>query len=223
MLAVLRMSELVVNIEFTKIDCSSKAKTTPTSSFYERQQMIGLVNNSIKVTLGHYVDLINPDPNTIDITSIATALSRICRFGGHCPVWYSVAEHCIHAADIAFRTTNDMQIVKAVLMHDATEAYLGDMVKPLKVTQPKYQSLELRMQRAIAARFNINFDAYENYIEAVDLLMLKAERMEMWPDDPTEWTGLSKVSEVPIPFEFMTPKRARNEFIDRALSLGMGV
>ena len=57
----------------------------------------GCLKNTIKVAAGHYVDLVNPDPDTIEIRSIASALSKVCRFGGHCPEFYSVAEHCCHA------------------------------------------------------------------------------------------------------------------------------
>ena len=61
----------------------------------------GCLSNTIKVAAGHYVDLVNPDPGSIEIKSIAAALSKVCRFGGHCPVFYSVAEHCIHATALA--------------------------------------------------------------------------------------------------------------------------
>lgn len=73
----------------------------------------------------------------IDIADIAHALSNICRFGGHCQKFYSVAEHSYHLAnyflrrnDIAAKQSAELAI--AALWHDAPEAYIGDIVAPLK-------------------------------------------------------------------------------------------
>lgn len=83
-------------------------------------------------------DLLNPaangDPN---IEDIAHALANICRWTGHTSRFYSVAEHCIRAAAIA-----PSGCKLHVLMHDATEAYLGDVATPLKQLLPKYQEIE---------------------------------------------------------------------------------
>mgnify|MGYP000629654760 FL=1 len=55
----------------------------------------GCVNNTIRLVSGHYLDLANPMPDQFEIDDIAGGLSRICRFGGQCPQFYSVAEHSI--------------------------------------------------------------------------------------------------------------------------------
>ncbi len=93
----------------------------------------GCIANTIKVAAGHYVDLANPDPATIEIRSIAAGLSKICRFSGQCPRFYSVAEHSLHAAALADFLCVPDEAKAAVLLHDAAEAYIGDMVKPLKI------------------------------------------------------------------------------------------
>ena len=66
----------------------------------------------------------------VDIVDIAHALGNICRFNGHCSRFYSVAEHSVRCAEAAKGYPDE--IIKQCLMHDASEAYLGDIVTPLK-------------------------------------------------------------------------------------------
>lgn len=179
----------------------------------------GILNNTIKVASGHYVDLLNPDPATIDIRSIAAALSKICRFGGHCPKFYSVAEHCIHAASIAWNNFSDSKAVLAVLLHDSAEAYIGDMVKPLKVAIPKYQKIEKKIERAIEVAFDINFDQHRDVIKTCDRAMLKAEKTTLWPEDKEVWSGFETIANVDVDFGFYRPREAERMFIQMARSL----
>lgn len=76
-------------------------------------------------------DFTNPKIEDIHILDIAHALSNICRFGGHSSSFYSVAEHSIILAEILERQGADKMTVLAALLHDATEAYLGDMPRPI--------------------------------------------------------------------------------------------
>ena len=88
---------------------------------------------------GDMIDLINPDPNAIKIDHIATSLSNICRFGGRIDSYYSVAEHCVHMANLACAINPLTGIMS--LLHDASEAYMGDVVQPLKqVINFKYKT-----------------------------------------------------------------------------------
>src|SRR5690349_18842227 len=86
--------------------------------------------------------LTDPDPADVDIDDIAHALSMICRFGGHTKQFYSVAEHSV-------RVANAMEIAGCGalaclhgLIHDAPEAYLGDIVRPLKYSLTDYRVWE---------------------------------------------------------------------------------
>ena len=171
----------------------------------------GCINNTIKVAAGHYFDLANPKPEDVDIESIATALSNICRFGGHCPVFYSVAQHCVHACELAWCDSQNQPTMLAILLHDAAEAYIGDMVKPLKVMMPEYVKTEKAVERAIADRFGLT--SLPEAVKLYDRLMLKAEKMHFWPHDTEEWMGFAGIRHRGVPFEEMTPSRAKEKFL----------
>lgn len=103
----------------------------------------------IRTVSGRYVNLIDPKPEQIVIGDIAHALGRICRFGGHVATFCSVAEHSLNVANMVLRQCGEGRVVLAALLHDATEAYLGDMVRPLKQAMPEYRAIESRMAGAI--------------------------------------------------------------------------
>ncbi len=173
----------------------------------------GCLNNTIKVHAGHYVDLANPDPNTIEIQSIAAALSKICRFGGHCPRFYSVAEHCVLATELAFKEGIRGSGLLAILLHDAAEAYIGDMVKPLKVTIPQYTEAENRIELAIEQAFGIDFQWHQDVIKKFDRAMLKAEKTSMWPEDKEEWAGFSQIMTANVELHHWSPSIAQRMFL----------
>lgn len=100
---------------------------------------------------GLEIDLLNPNPDSIIIEDIAFALANICRFTGHCN-YYSVAEH-----SIAVYLKCSKKNAFCGLMHDATEAYLGDVSSPLKKLLPEYKKIELNMWKVISKKFNLPF------------------------------------------------------------------
>lgn len=177
--------------------------------------------NKIKVAKGHYVDLIEPDPSTIEIESIAAALSKICRFGGHCPKFYSVAEHCVHAAILAQDFGFGREAMRAVLLHDAAEAYIGDMVRPIKVSMPSFYELESRIERAIELAFGIRFAEHIDTITRFDRMMLKAEKRCFWPDDTSKWTGFDQIEDCAVSFSLHTPSTAERWFLSVAAHLNL--
>lgn len=179
----------------------------------------GCLNNTIKVSAGHYVDLANPDPSTIEVKSIAAALSKVCRFGGHCPQFYSVAEHCIHATALACSEGYTGDALIAVFLHDAAEAYIGDMVKPLKVTMPQYRETEQRIEAAIQAAFGVDFSKWMDVIKRFDRAMLKAEKVTMWPEDTEKWAGFSEIEDRVVKFQFWEPSQAEMQFLAMARTL----
>ena len=89
----------------------------------------------------------------IDIRDIAHALAMICRFGGHCEKRYSVAEHSVLVSRLC-----PPEFAFEALLHDATEAYLGDIPTPLKRQLSAYQEFEKKAYAVIAAVFGLPTD-----------------------------------------------------------------
>ena len=125
-----------------------------------------------------YVDLLNPDVDMIRLEDIAHALSQTCRFGGHVARFYSVAEHSIWVSQQVHRTFGDPLLSFAALLHDAAEAYLGDIVRPLKhlPTMTVYREVEGRMERVIEEAFGLApFALSGPTIKAIDTQILPWE------------------------------------------------
>src|SRR5690348_18006267 len=89
---------------------------------------------------------LDPKPEDIDIQDIAHALSCQCRFTGHSRKFYSVAEHCVR---VSLLVSPDLQL--AALLHDASEAYLSDVARPIKrlPAMAEYRRTEEALQRQI--------------------------------------------------------------------------
>lgn len=105
---------------------------------------------------GRVIDAGNPQPDDICLEDIAIGLSREERYNGNTIVPYTVAQHSVHVADyVASARCAHTAIVKAALLHDASEAYLGDIVMPLKALLPDYRRLEEVWSRAIFNRFDV--------------------------------------------------------------------
>lgn len=101
-----------------------------------------------------------PDPDLITLEDIARALSNICRYGGHTKYFYSVADHSMRVAD---RMENKVD-ARWALLHDASEAYLGDIPAPLKKMSAfaPYAELERNVMIAVCQRFDLPFEEPEN-------------------------------------------------------------
>lgn len=107
---------------------------------------------SIALFNGDFFDFDNPEIHDFDIDVIAHALSNLCRFTGHTHRHYSVAEHCVLVSRIV-----PAEFALDGLMHDAAEAYLGDVASPLKAMLPEYKRIEARVEAALAKHFNLAF------------------------------------------------------------------
>lgn len=138
------------------------------------------------------IDPLNPRPEQIKLIDIAHALSNVCRFGGQCPTFYSVACHSMYVADLLPR-----RLAIEGLLHDASEAYCGDMIKSLKVLCPDYQAVEKRFEAAIRERFCLpaQQDAQDKLeIKRADIAALLAERRDIF-HDRREYDEIAKAGE----------------------------
>lgn len=101
---------------------------------------------------GNTVDVIDFKPEHVDIEDIAQSISLICRYNGHLPSFYSVAEHCVRVANWLEDMGCSPEMQLTGLLHDAAEAYVGDMVRPLKRVPEvggKHQELEEHISSVI--------------------------------------------------------------------------
>jgi hypothetical protein len=108
------------------------------------------VNPTIRLQSGATLDFRNPRSSDFTIDDIAHGLSNICRYAGQCNYFYSVAEHSLFVSEMAAPT---LKLV--ALMHDAAEAFVGDVSAPLKQLLPEYRRIEATVQGAILARFGL--------------------------------------------------------------------
>lgn len=128
-----------------------------------------LIPGVIRTFSGQTVNILDPDPATININDIAHALSNQCRFSGHTSHFYSVAEHSVLVAKAV-----PFSEALAGLLHDASEAYLVDIPTPVKVLLPEYFKLEYRLMEVIAAKFGFAYPLSKN-VEHEDKWMLQQE------------------------------------------------
>lgn len=182
-------------------------------------EAFGCVNNTIRLRSGLYFDLANPKPDQFTFQDIAGALSKICRFGGQCEWFYSVAEHCFHCSQVAKADGASIEIQRACLLHDAAEAFCGDVVKPLKVMLGDYGAIEKRIEAVIAEKYGVRFDAPE--VREIDWAMLIAERRYLFSSDGVVWTGENQVRVINREFKKWDHIDAEAMFAVRAMQLGI--
>lgn len=127
---------------------------------------------------GKLLDLHDPSPDDITIEDIATGLSNNCRFSGQLPVHYSVAAHSIVLADLM--DNQDAQLY--ALLHDASEAYIMDMPRPVKMLCPDYSEIERRIQDAVMQKFypdgNLSAEDY-TAVHSLDRVMPAFEQIAL--------------------------------------------
>lgn len=122
-------------------------------------------------------DVLDPQPEDIHIETIARALSKICRFNGQCNYFYSVAQHSIHVSGLCYNSDEALY----GLLHDASEAYLGDVVQPLKKQSfyEGYREVEQQVQHAIFNRFGLR-GSLPKAVKEADELMLATEKRDLF-------------------------------------------
>jgi len=124
---------------------------------------------------------LDPKIEDIDIIDIAWALSMQCRYAGHCKMFYSVAEHSVLISRAV--PTEDRLIG---LLHDASEAYLVDLPRPIKWAIDGYAGYEVTLMNAIAIRFDLR-DVTTESVKDADTRILHNERAALMPGGDRDW------------------------------------
>lgn len=153
---------------------------------------------------------LDPLPEEIEMEDIAHSLALRCRFTGHCLEPYSVAEHCVRAS----RIVPEEDALRA-LLHDASEAYLTDLPRPLKRHSELgrcYQEIEARLMDAVCIRFGLPREC-PGTVKVADNILLMTEKRDLMAASPHAWVECEDpLPDVIVPWSW---DRAKSEFLMR--------
>ncbi|HZT29463.1 MAG TPA: hypothetical protein VFA33_06250 [Bryobacteraceae bacterium] len=173
--------------------------------------------NYFRTYTGRHVDLLDPKTSEISIFDIARSLSHLCRFLGHTTKFYSVAQHSILVSQLVPK-----EDALWGLLHDASEAYTGDLPRPFKglLEMVQYRIAEGRLMVTICDRYNLRPEMPRSVIVA-DRAMLATEFRDVTSMDDREWI-INECGVAPLPtltVEPWLPKVAETRFLDRFTEL----
>lgn len=153
-----------------------------------------------------------PKPEDIRITDVAHSLSMICRYGGHTRWFYSVAEHSVHVSHMV-----PPAFALEALLHDASEAYVGDMIIPLKWSGKleEFKRIEKLNDVAVRIRFGLPHEESDE-VKKADTDIRETEWMTLMqaipPERNWEWPG---VLDPTVHLKLWCPSVAEDMFLDR--------
>lgn len=162
---------------------------------------------------------LDPQPEDVRIEDIASHLARICRFNGalrDCVGHYSVAQHSVLVS---------LNVPPAYafegLMHDAAEAYTGDMIKPLKEALPDHEALSARIEDVIREKYGL--PRYKSApVREADYRAVLTERRDLLPENfDVDW-GAARAEPWPEKIVWVGSRLARAMFLDRFYELTKG-
>jgi len=157
---------------------------------------------------------IDPRADEIHIEDIAHALSMMCRYNGHCKIFYSVAEHSV----LVSRSLPD-DFALWGLLHDASEAYIADIVRPAKRFIAGYCEAEDKIMNAVCERFGLSSDMPAE-VKRVDNAILADEQPILIGPVAAEW-GLTEPA-LGVPIVGLAPWEAERWFLARYAELTDG-
>jgi len=163
----------------------------------------------IQTYTGGQFDPLNPRTEDVNIIDIAHALSMKCRYTGHAPQFYSVAQHSVLASMFCSDS-------RAALMHDGGEAYLPDVARPIKQYLPGFMEMEDAVLSVIFDAFKVKSLILPDCVHEIDLRLLASEWGWMgWPR--LDW--MESIERVPLNFVSWSPGMAKVLFLRRFLVL----
>ncbi len=173
------------------------------------EQWIGLLSGAV-------MNYNRPEESDVTLDDLASALSNICRFSGHLPCFYSVAQHLVNTSRIV-----PPEYAFDALMHDTSEAFTNALPTPLKWSMPAFKDLENKIEAAMSWRFEFTFP-YPTEVKVADTQMLMLEKKYVkldtrpWPQyDEIEIDHLLPL----VDLKPWQPVRAKREFLERYAQL----
>jgi hypothetical protein len=170
----------------------------------------------IELLSGAYMDYKHPEQSEATIEDIGHALSNVCRFAGHLPRFYSVAQHVVNVSRVVEELGGDRWDQFEGLMHDTAEAFTNDLPTPLKAAFPIFKELEVKIEAAMAKRFKFGFP-YCDLVKQADLILLGLEKVHV-KGCSADWSVLEGIDfeqyRSTVNLSKMIPARAYDFFMD---------
>lgn len=157
----------------------------------------------------------NPQIEMIDIQDIAHSLSMLCRFTGHCKWHYSVAQHSVIMANKMLIDGYSSRWALYALLHDGSEAFMGDLNTPTKSCLPEYRRMEDKIQDIIWQAFDLSIpsdEEYRTHVKLYDNIMFVNEARQLMPDI-SEY-DLPRVPDMKIDIPQISPQQAEFYFLE---------
>ena len=175
----------------------------------EKGSRIAMNSPYVSTFLGNRFFLTNPHIDDVDIEDIAHGLAYQCRFNGQTREFYSVAQHSLMVMSLV-----PEELRFSALLHDAAEAYLGDMVKPLKNLFPEFSMIEARVMEIIGHRFGLDLTHLDPAIKQADLIALATEKRDLMPHSVETWHYLQNIEPLAEAIQSMSPQKAKSAFLE---------
>ncbi len=155
----------------------------------------------------------------ICIEDIAHSLSLLCRFNGHCTEFYSVAQHSVFVSNLVGKREEKTDIffkrlARLGLLHDAAEAYLGDIVSPIKTPKDINREYDILQMVGLAVGWDaILLNGWQE-VKRVDKFALACEKTVLM-SHYLEWPGITNVDPMTVKIIPQSPKEAEESFLKR--------
>ncbi len=171
---------------------------------------------------------LEPRAADVCIEDIAHALALTCRFTGHCREFYSVAQHSVFCSEYVAAFDGSPALQLAALLHDASEAYLPDVARPIKsevqvwvprgkLTAPdlkEFSEVEDAIIRQVATALGLDIDLFSDpIIKEADIVMLMTEKRDLMGPSPEPWVLQPKMLWTTIYAQ--SPNQAEASFLNR--------
>lgn len=153
----------------------------------------------------------NPTVDMVDIIDISQALSNLCRYSGHVKKFYSVAEHSSILSWLVYDKTKCPKKALSALLHDASEAYLVDVPRPIKPYLKGYEEMEAKIEAVIQEKFGI--DPMDEYTLYLDQNIVRDEASQLFLDIPDWVYYYESVLDEDFEISCLPPEEARKVFL----------